>query len=140
MPEQRYVLDTSALLALQNDEPGGERVEEIFEAAMTGNAVVFGSFMSLMEVFYRVWKDDGEAMGRTAYLQCQALPLTWVHESAPLLEAAAGLKALHPMSLADAWIAATALQCDAILVHKDPEFDSVPGLSAERLPYKNKPA
>jgi predicted nucleic acid-binding protein len=40
------------------------------------------------------------------------------------------------MSLGDAWIAATALQCDAVLVHKDPEFEGLPGLVEERLPYK----
>lgn len=135
---ERYVLDTSALLTLQNDEPGSDRVAELLEASMTGAVVVFGSFMSLMEVLYRVWKSEGEAAGRAAYLGCQALPITWVHESASLLELAARLKALHPMSLADAWIAATALQCEAILVHKDPEFEPLPALMAERLPYKVK--
>lgn len=139
MPE-RYVLDTSALLTLQNDEPGSDRVAELLEASMAGSVVVFGSFMSLMEVLYRVWKSEGEAAGRTAYLRCQALPITWIHESAPLLELAASLKALHPMSLADAWITATALQCNATLVHKDPEFEPVPDLLAERLPYKVKGA
>ncbi|MGC2166104.1 MAG: hypothetical protein WA632_08835 [Gallionella sp.] len=38
--------------------------------------------------------------------------------------------------LADAWIAAAALELDATLVHKDPEFENLPGLRKERLPYK----
>ncbi len=59
-----------------------------------------------------------------------------VHESAELLERAASVKATHPLSLADAWIAATALGLDATLVHKDPEFEKLPGLLEERLPYK----
>lgn len=131
-----YVLDTSALLALRDNEPGANRVAELLLAANDGAADVQACFMSLMEVMYRVWKDEGEASGRAAYAQCQALPIIWVHESAELLEAAARLKALHPMSLADAWIAATALQCNATLVHKDPEFEPVGGLLEERLPYK----
>lgn len=93
-------------------------------------------FISLMEVFSRVWKDEGEAAGRAAYVGCQALPLVWVHESVALLERAAGIKARHPLSLADAWIAAAALETGATLVHKDPEFEGLPGLIEERLPYK----
>ena len=132
----RYLLDTSALLTLHNDESGSQRVADLLQEAAEGRVEVFGCFMSLMEVLYRVWKSAGETAGREAYAQCQALPMTWVRESPPLLESAARLKALHPMSLADAWIAAAALQCDATLVHKDPEFEGVKTLRQERLPYK----
>jgi predicted nucleic acid-binding protein len=134
----RYLLDTSALLTLHNDESGSQRVADLLQEAAEGRIEVFGCFMSLMEVLYRVWKSAGEAAGRTAYAQCQALPMTWVRESPPLLESAARLKALHPMSLADAWIAAAALQCDATLVHKDPEFEGVKSLRQARLPYKSR--
>ncbi len=131
----RYVLDTSALLTLRNDEPGSERVAGILLAGAKGDAEVFGCFISLMEVLYRVWKTEGEAAGRKAYARCQALPIVWVRESPALLERAASLKAQHAMSLADAWIAATALECEATLVHKDPEFEPVDALVEERLPY-----
>jgi predicted nucleic acid-binding protein len=132
----RYVLDTSALLSLHNDEPGSARVEQLLLAAADGKAEVFTCFISLMEVLYRVWKNEGEAAGRAVYLQCQQLPIVWVHESTELLELAAGLKARHPMSLADAWIAGTAIACEATLVHKDPEFEPVPGMAQEPLPCK----
>jgi predicted nucleic acid-binding protein len=59
-----------------------------------------------------------------------------LHESPELLERAAAVKACFPLSLADAWIAAAALQLDAVLVHKDPEFEKVTGLKLESLPYK----
>ena len=48
--------------------------------------------------------------------------MTWVRDSDSLLLRAAELKAKHPLSLAVAWIAACALEHNAILVHKDPEF------------------
>ncbi len=140
-----YLLDTSALLAVRHNEPGADRVADLLTAsANTGKTgqpgqqafMLSGCFMSLMEVMYRVWKVEGEAAGRAAYAQCQALPITWVHESTELLESAARLKALHPLSLADAWIAASAMQCGAILVHKDPEFEPIEGLLAEQLPYR----
>lgn len=131
-----FLLDTSALLSLRDDEPGADQVAAILEAAIKGEAVCHGCFISLMEVFYRVWKDEGEEAGRSAYQSCHHLPIDWVHESVPLLERAAEVKAKFPLSLADAWIAATSLGLDAVLVHKDPEFEKVPGLRQECLPYK----
>ena len=59
-----------------------------------------------------------------------------MHETPGLLELAARMKASFPLSLGDAWIAAMALQCDAVLIHKDPEFESVSELQKELLPYK----
>lgn len=131
-----FLLDTSALLTLRGDEAGAARVAALLADASAGGAVCHGCFISLMEVLYRVWKNEGEAAGREAYAACLGLPIIWSHESPALLERAAGLKAKHPLSLADAWIAAAALELGATLVHKDPEFENLPGLSEERLPYK----
>jgi len=35
-----------------------------------------------MELFYRVWQDEGRTQGRLAYEQCLSLPLIVVHEDA----------------------------------------------------------
>lgn len=131
-----FLLDTSALLALRDDEPGADRIAFLLEQSKSGGPRCQGCFMSLMEVYYRVWKDEGEAAGREAYTDCLSLPIDWIHESPVLLERAAQVKATHPLSLADAWIAAAALKMSAVLVHKDPEFEKLPGLLEERLPYK----
>ena len=46
------------------------------------------------------------------------------------------LKTEHHVSLADAVVAAFALQHHAILIHKDPEFEALAGfLPMEALPY-----
>lgn len=132
---KRWLLDTSALLALRDDEAGADRVAALLKQAQTGRAECCGCFMSLMEIYYRVWKDEGEAAGRLAYEQCRSLPMQWIHESAALLETAAEIKATHPLSLADAWIAATARLAGATLVHKDPEFVALK-LPQETLPFK----
>ena len=131
-----YLLDTSALLALRDNEPGAGRVADLLEAAVRGEFACHGCFISQMELLYRVWKDEGEEAGRTAYAICSRLPINWLHESPELLERAAALKACFSLSLADAWIAAAALQLDAVLVHKDPEFEKVADLQQELLPYK----
>ena len=131
-----YLLDTSALLTLRDDEPGADRVAKVLQQAQNGEVRVVGCFLTLMEVFYRVWRDEGEAAGRLAHEQCQALPIQWVHESPALLMKAAEVKANYPLSIADAWIAASALLEGAILMHKDPEFACVP-VQREVLPLKS---
>ena len=45
-------------------------------------------FVSLMEILYRVWQDEGQTEARLAYEQCLSLPLVIVHEDALLLEKA----------------------------------------------------
>ena len=132
---KQYLLGTSALLTLRDDEPGADRVAELLAKARRREAACFGCFITLMEVHYRVWKDEGKHAGRLAHEQCLALPIEWVHESRELLEAAAALKATHSLSLADAWIAAAAALNAAILVHKDPELVPVP-VEQEALPYR----
>ncbi len=130
-----YLLDTSALLALRDDESGADQVAELLYQAQKGQATCFSCFMTQMEMLYRVWKDEGETAGWLAYEQCFALPISWVHENKPLLEKAAELKAIYAISLADAWIAAAAILQDAELVHKDPELALVPCQQVV-LPYK----
>jgi predicted nucleic acid-binding protein len=133
---KRYLLDTSALLTLRDNESGADQVAEILYQAQQGKAQCFGCFMSLMEVLYRVWKDENEQEGRLAYQQCLSLPIDWIHEHDVLLEKTAEIKAMHQLSLADAWIAATALLKGTLLVHKDPEFAA---LACQQLvlPYKS---
>ena len=91
--------------------------------------------MTLMEIYYRVWKDEGRDRGRRAYEDVRRLPLEWIHESPELLERAAAVKATRALSLADAWIAAAASVAGATLVHKDPEFQAIRGLKQELLPF-----
>lgn len=133
---KRYLLDTSALLSLYDDEDGAGQVAEILHEANRKRVHCFACFMTLMEVFYQVWKDEGEREGKLACQQVQALPLIWVHENRSLLEKAAEIKARHQLSLANAWIGASALLQDAVLVHKDPEFAAL-DCDQLRLPYNS---
>ena len=48
----RYVLDTSALLTVLNNEPGVETVVNILEAARSGEAQIYLPFIALMELEY----------------------------------------------------------------------------------------
>ena len=124
-----FCLDTSAILTLRDDEPGAERVAMVLE----GPDPCLASFVTRMEVLYRVWKDEGERSGRLAYEQLQSLPIQWVDQTEPLLLEASRIRASHPLSVADAWIAATALLSRAVLLHKDPEFVAITRLDQSWL-------
>ena len=124
-----FCLDTSAILTLRDDEPGAERVAMLLE----GTDPCFACFMTRMEVLYRVWKDEGERSGRLAYEQLQSLPIQWVDQTEALLLEASRIKALHRLSVADAWIAAAALLGRATLLHQDPEFEAITELDQSWL-------
>jgi predicted nucleic acid-binding protein len=130
-----YVLDTSALLTLRDDEPGADRVAAILSAAAAGKVRCHGCFMTRMELLYRVWKDEGEAEGRLAYEQSASLPINWQGESEDMLLRAAEIKANNAVSVADAWIAACAQMLGATLIHKDPEFIPL-AIDQDPLPMK----
>jgi predicted nucleic acid-binding protein len=134
---KRFLLDTSALLTLRDDEAGADRVAEVLDLAAKGEAKCYGCFITLMEVLYRVRRDEDQAAGQLAYQQCLALPIEWMSNSETLLVKAAEFKALYPLSIADAWMAACASEQGAILLHKDPEFKALP-VTQELLPLKVK--
>ncbi len=122
-----FVLDTSALLSLRENEPGASEVEAILRQHGKKGAV-FISFMSIMELAYVLEQEQGESAARQGVLQLKQLPLEVVESDEPLGLAAARIKAGHKLSVADAWIAATAERLGATLVHKDPEFAPLEGL------------
>jgi predicted nucleic acid-binding protein len=140
MAEERikvFALDTSALLALWNDEAGADEVEGIFRRK---DVIVIVSFMSFMECYYRVWKNCGREKGREIYSYLFTLPVERVNLTEEILQGAAEIKATHALSVADSWVIATARVNDAVLVHKNPEFLQVSSVVQLRnLPFEVPP-
>ena len=91
-----------------------------------------------MEVHYITQQERGveEANRRYAFLKALSTTTLWEGDEALLLRAAR-FKAKHRLSLADAVIAAYAVEQGAILLHKDPEYEVLNGeVRLEPLPYK----
>lgn len=138
MPERSraWVLDTSALFCLKGDESGASTVERLLREEGT-HGRVYISFMSLMEYFYLLQLEQGETAARRGFLEIKQLPLRVIESNEPLALAAARMKATTKLSVADAWIAATAERLQAELVHKDPEFEPLQNqIKLQPLPYK----
>ena len=133
---ETFVLDTSALLCFKEDEAGASEVEAILRDHGK-RETVFISFMSVMEFAYILEQEQGETAAHQGVLQLKQLPVQIVESDEPLGLAAARIKAGHKLSVADAWIAATAERLGATLVHKDPEFQPLARLiHLKALPLK----
>ena len=118
-----YVLDACALLRLAQDEPGADRVEEILNAAQDGECRVLLHQINLGEVIYRIGKSFGWAVAERKRLEISLLPIGAVAFSNEIFWAAVRLKAHYPMSYADCFAAALAIQEQAVLLTSDPEFN-----------------
>jgi predicted nucleic acid-binding protein len=137
--DSSYVFDTSAIFCLKENSSGAGKVEEILEDAKRHKVRVLVSFMTLMEYLYINLMRADETAAHYSYLQLTLLPIIVVESDEDLRIAAAKLKAQNNISAADAWIAATALTTDSVLVHRDPEFDSLKEIiKCLALPYKKK--
>jgi len=124
-------------LTLFEDENGAETVQRLLERAKKGEIIVFTSFVSFTEIFYITLREKGEEAAKKRIKIMNRLVITRVESSQELGLIAGRLKATHKISFADTWIAATAMFYDAILVHKDPEFEQLKDkVKVLELPYK----
>jgi len=131
MPTRKFVLDTSALFSLIESEAGKERVAQIIR-----EEEILLPFISLLELHYISRQEQGEEEANRRLALLQQKPILWQFDEV-LLSIASALKANHHISLADAMIAAVCIHYDAVLIHKDPEYDQLTGLvEMEPLPYK----
>lgn len=132
-----YVLDTSAVLTILNDEAGAETVLNILKKARDGETVVYLPFMTLMELEYLSLRRHSEEETHRVLNLVEAWPIELEYPTQKWLHEAAKIKATGLVSTADAWICSLARLLDAKLVHKDPEYDNVSDLKALQLPYKS---
>jgi predicted nucleic acid-binding protein len=132
---KNYLLDTSAVLTLWNEEEGFEIVEAILKRNKTN--LTYISFMTFMEGKYRIWRNNGKNAAFEFIRDLNYLPIIRIDVDDILLETASEIKALNSLSVADSFIIASAIKTESILVHKDPEFEQVKNkVTMLKLPYK----
>lgn len=135
---EAYLLDTSAIFAFTDNEAGADLVEELLEKAKQERIALYISAMTAMEVYYVSAVERGEEEANHLLLLVRALPVKELPLEDAVIVPAARFKARYKISVADAWIAATAVVHNLTLVHKDPEFEPLDGVSLLPLPYKGK--
>lgn len=136
---KQYILDTSALLAYIENEEGVTEIQGLFEQALDDQIELFVSVVSCIEVFYISWQEQGANTARDRLKLITDLPVTQQVVDDAMVETVATLKATKIMSFADCCIAGLAIHKNAILVHKDPEYEQVGDQFQQvKLPYKKK--
>jgi len=131
--KKAYVLDACALLAFLNNEEGADVVEGLLRAATGKKCSVFMARLNLLEVYYGLRREAGEAVADKALELMGRLPIKLVDGMPEATFREAGrLKALYRISLADAVAVAEARVRKAELVTADRhELESV--LVAEKI-------
>ena len=134
-----YVLDTSALFALIENEEGVSEVETLLLQAIEGQHELVISIVSEIEVFYISLREQGEVIAHERLGLLNDLPVKHELLDVNLIRIIGELKAGYSLSFADCCIAGLAREIGAVLVHKDPEFEAIEPLEAQyKLPYKPK--
>jgi predicted nucleic acid-binding protein len=120
--DNAYVLDSYALIAHFEDEPGGEKVWNILKSAQGGKTKLFLSIINLGEIYYNTMRERGIEKAEEIKLIIEQLPITVVDADKSLTIEAAKLKALHPVAYADCFAAALGIVKKCKVVTGDPEF------------------
>jgi len=132
-----YVLDTSAIFTFTKEEDGSDEVEDILNLAKKGKNSVYLSFISFMELYYVTWQEKNEDAAKELIILVKSLPVHMVDSNERITLSAGRIKANYRLSVADAFIAATAIDKGAVLVHKDPELKIISKyIETLELPYK----
>lgn len=132
-----YVLDTSALLAYIENEPGTTEIDRLLQETLDEQHTLYISVISGIEVFYITSQEQGVTVAQERLQLLEDLPFLQEPVRSEAIECIGTIKATHAMSFADCCIAGLAKEKSAILVHKDPEFEQLEGdLDQMKLPYK----
>lgn len=119
------ILDSFALVAYFENEPGGEDVKELLKSANeSGNSLLL-TRVNWGEVLYIRWRSGGEEEALRLIRDLDILPIEIVEIDKDLTLLAASFKAKYKISLADAFAAALAKSRKVELVTGDPEFDQL---------------
>ena len=130
-----YILDSFALLAYLEDEPGAARVASLLGKAERNEIEIWISIINYGEVLYIVERERGRDSAKMAIATIDQLPLAVADANRVLTFAAAHIKAHHAISYADAFAVALAQSKRGSVVTGDPEFNKVDALvSLEWLP------
>ncbi|VAW34220.1 hypothetical protein MNBD_CHLOROFLEXI01-254 [hydrothermal vent metagenome] len=125
-----YIFDAWAILAfLQQEEPAASRVRALLEQAKQNRQMQLSmSIINVGEVFYILSRKWGGEEARQTIDTIKKLPLHILPSTNDRVFMAAEVKAMHPISYADAFAVAASGELDATLLTGDPEIVQLQGI------------
>lgn len=119
------VLDSWALLCYLEQEPGFEKMIDLFEKAVESSKPLLMCIVNWGEVYYQIARRFGEEKAQEIERLIESFPISLVDADKKLTREAARMKATKPMAYADCFAAALARLQKAEIYTGDPEFKAV---------------
>jgi predicted nucleic acid-binding protein len=119
------VLDSWALLCYLEQEPGYEKIVELFEKAVESSKPLLLCMVNWGEVYYQVVRRFGEEKAEEIERLIQTLPVTLIEANKELTREAARVKATKRMAYAECFSVALARLKKAELYTGDSQFKIV---------------
>ena len=121
MPASK-VIDSWAMVAWIQDEPGGTALESLLSKADAGKLQLLMSWYNVAETFYTVAKRRNLAVAEEFLARLPSLPVRLVLPNEEGIMAAARVKASHSVALGDAFAIALAQNEGASVITGDQEI------------------
>jgi ribonuclease VapC len=122
---QGFVLDSWAVLAFFQDEPGGAAVQELIAEAQRKEMPLLMSVVNGGEVYYIITRGVSQHEADNAIASLLRMGVEFVDAGWDLARMAGEIKAKYALSYADCFAAALARNVRAVLVTGDREFEQV---------------
>jgi predicted nucleic acid-binding protein len=119
------VLDSWALLCYLEQEPGFEKMIQLFEKAVESSKPLLMCIVNWGGIYYQVARRFGDEKAQEIEQLIETLPIRLVEADRDLTREAARIKATKRMAYADCFAAALARLRKANLYTGDPEFKVV---------------
>lgn len=120
---QAVVLDSWIVVAwLRNQRPGADLMEELWRKAEAGASELWMGVVNGGEVYYVTARRRGLEKAEEVIANLRERGVHFVPATDTLVWEACRLKARYPISLGDAFAAATAIRRDCALATGDPEM------------------
>jgi predicted nucleic acid-binding protein len=120
-----YLFDSHALLAFFQKETGSEIVKELLKKSFRDNISRLINIINLGEIVYLIKRRLGSEKKIEVLARVHQLEFTILSASDALVMQAAELKADYPISYADCFALASAIEHSATIVTGDPDFKLV---------------
>jgi ribonuclease VapC len=121
------VLDTYALIAFFEDEPGADYVRQLLMEAESGDLKLAMCVVNLGELWYIIARNISPAQADALVEEIRGLSIEFVDADWELTHQAAIFKSKGGLSYADCFTAALGMLHQAEVVTGDPEFQKLSG-------------
>jgi len=119
------IFDAFPLLCWFQEEPGHTIVGNLLNEAEENQIEIFMHIINLGEVYYHTFRVTSQKEAEEILKKVRLLPIKIISASDTTVLEAAKIKGQYPISYADAFAVAAAIQKKAIIVTSDPEYKKV---------------